>query len=182
MACFIALPQTSFSQNSEGQAFLHTIPTEEELPAPGDQLTLFVNSLVTDDSNLPLRFIASIDGRYTSFPLKNGKLDANDLPEYSVTVPAPRYSMSYRFVIVDEQGTATSSPQYSVERDCAIQETAQNVINRKDIVGQERLDLVVHQVKTLKREIKALHHARGLAKELESLVQNVSKNSENSES
>lgn len=98
--------------------FSHTPITEAQLPFPGKGLSLSIHLTNTRNPSLPVRGLILRDGQLIDVLFKVSTFDKSDRIVYSATIPAPKESLQYKFVLTKADGSTIQSENYEVHRSC----------------------------------------------------------------
>lgn len=144
----IVLPQLAFADSKT--EILHSPLKSGELPRPGEPFDITVYLKNTRDFESKLKTIVIRDGELMELPQIEGMLDINDTPKYSHTFYAPKYEISYQFILQTKDGLV-SSPRYQIKRSCVPSTELTKAPDKKD--SNEFLSLVTAS-QGLDRDIK----------------------------
>lgn len=89
----------------------------DRLPLPGKSLTLRVYVNGSREIELPVKLIAEIDGRAITINTY-GSRDEKDRIVYSAEVFAPQAEINYQFILVNSDGSISTSKRYLSRRPC----------------------------------------------------------------
>ena len=148
----------------------HISPKPDELPYPGQKFKIRVQLKGTKETERQLRIIFIKDGSLIDMSSFNAELNEHDVPTYEISLHAPLAEMVYQFMLYNPDGSALSSPRYSVRRNCIPNvELAQGEV-KPEIVGVERLQKLVNEAKHLEQDLagyeQVLNLLDGLQKQL----------------
>ena len=149
---------------------LHAPPKPNDLPYPGQPLTLVATLTNTRDTNFPMRIAVSRDGRFMEVPAKEAYLDKNDRPTYEVSVPAPIAELTYQMFVAQGEGHALSSPRYAVRRACIPQVELAAGDVPKDVQGMERLRKLVNESRSLENDLAGYQQVLKLLSDLKAVI------------
>jgi hypothetical protein len=178
LCVFFGQAQTAFSQQ-EGQrpAITHQQLKEEDLRAPGQKISLKLALSGTRRFDYTLRALINRDGNFMDVMIPEGTLSIYDIPEYSLSVHAPRNYIEYQFFLYDVDGSiVASSPEFQANRTCSpaldisdyLDSTPENterdvrtlameaaVYERQLLAFQEAIELLDHLDETLNQATRS---------------------------
>lgn len=154
----------------KGVNFAHTPPRPQDLPYPGQSITLYAYLTNTRETRFPLRVSMSRDGRFEEVIAKDAYLDKEDRPTYEITVPAPVGEMTYQMFLVNPDGNILPSPRFAVRRSCVPQvELAQGEVPA-DVQGVDRLRRLVAESKGLENDLSGYNQVLRLLGQLKGVL------------
>jgi hypothetical protein len=89
----------------------------DRLPLPGKSLTLRAYISGSRDIELPVKLIVELDGRAVTMNTY-GSRDEKDRIVYSAEIFAPQAELNYQFLLVNSDGSLTTSKRYLARRPC----------------------------------------------------------------
>ena len=169
LACCCLIGLNPLNALAQSESLIHYPPQAQEIPAPGDAMTLIVGLSGSMDTERTLVGYFTKDGKITKVPSYKAYLDINDKPVYELMVNAPVQDMSYRFVVYNPDGSITESEKYSLSRVCVPR--VDKYPDLKTIANaSERFKLVTAQSKDVETEIKRYERVMGLLDEIDKLL------------
>jgi hypothetical protein len=160
-------PQTS---NAKGLAFLHTPPRPDDLPYPGQPMTITAAITNTKETKLPVRVAMVRDGKFVEVPAREAYLDKFDRPIYEIPTIAPVGEMIYQLILVQTDGSVVNSPRFAVRRTCTPQVDLSEGNVPTDIQGVERLRKLVIESKGLENDLNGYNQVLKTLGELKGVV------------
>jgi len=156
--------------NSRGLAFLHTPPRPQDLPYPGQTMTITAALTNTKETKLQVRVAMVRDGRFVEIPAREAYLDKFDRPIYEIPTIAPVGEMIYQLLLVQPDGAVVSSPRFAVRRACTPQVDLSEGNVPADVQGVERLRKLVIESKGLENDLNGYNQVLKLLGELKGVV------------
>lgn len=137
----------------------HTI----KLPSVSE-LTKFTAVIAGNNSIAQLRGFFVIDGELIESHSDIGKLNSNEMMEYTFFIPAPRYLLEYQF-FGQSTSTIAVSPKFSSRRQCIEDFNIKDNVEGNETLINERKKAkkLEHQVKLLEQSLLSAEY---LAREI----------------
>lgn len=151
-------------------SIVHTVPSPQELPYPGQPITLMARLTNTRETGRPLRVALVKDGKFLDLDAKEAYLDENDRPTYKAVIPAPIGDMSYQFILYAPDGTALISSRYQVRRNCLPNISLAEGEVPADVRGVERLRRLYLESEALKNDLIGYEQVLKVVAELQEAV------------
>jgi len=174
MLLFFAAPTSDLSAQpgSATVKVIHDPPQAQDLPYPGRTLELSAQLSGTKEVDLPLRFVAVLDGRLLDLTVANSVWNYQDRPTYTFQLPAPIKELSYQFILLSKEGVVATSPNFRVRRLCLPDlEVVKGEIDENRPIGSQSIELFVTANK-LDQELAAYERIYQLIEEIDSLLKN----------
>lgn len=149
----------------------HTPPQPQELPFPGNPLTLSITLLNSRDTQLTVKGYIVRDGKLMVVDLADFTSDDHDRIVYSTTINAPLGELNYNFVLFDAKGVAGTSDRYSVRRECLPRTNTIDTKLPEDLKGKARLDIQQKHATNLQDELKNYESVIKILDELKALTE-----------
>ena len=162
--------QQNQTTNTKGLAFLHTPPRPDDLPYPGQPMTITAAITNTKETKLPVRVAMVRDGKFVETPAKEAYLDKFDRPIYEIPTIAPVGEMIYQLILVQNDGSVVNSPRFAVRRTCTPQVDLSEGNVPTDIQGVERLRKLVIESKGLENDLNGYNQVLKTLGELKGVV------------
>ena len=157
-------------KQQEQISLLHTPKKAEELPHPGQDITLIAKLTGTRDTSLKLAAALVKDGRFMQVNATEAYLNEYDQPTYEITFPAPVAEMSYQLVIFSPDGTASMSPRYVVRRTCLPNVQLASPEIAEHLQGFKLLERLFSESVNLEHDLAGYERAMTLVDELQKKV------------
>lgn len=149
----------------------HRQPKPQDLPYPGQILNLIAQIENTKKTDMDLRLFATHDGRALELQALPGYLDKYDLPTYEIPIHAPKFNISYQFVLTGRDGEAlATTKRFSIERACLPNLNLAQPEISKEITGEARLERVSAEVENLQNDLDGYRRVREV---LDSIVKEI---------
>ncbi|RMG45273.1 MAG: hypothetical protein D6719_00445 [Candidatus Dadabacteria bacterium] len=149
---------------------LHRPIGAENLPHPGNPISLLATLTGTGSVNLDVRALVVSDGRFVEVPFKKSFLDEYDRPVYQFDFVAPLTDMSYRFILKTSGDKIISSPRYEIRRKCVPKISLASFAAPKNPTEEERIKKLVREATFLEKDIRNYEAAVKLIEELQTII------------
>lgn len=163
-------PQLFAQSGTAAVKITHHPPQSQYLPYPGRTLELIAQLDGTKEVDLPLRFVAVVDGRLLDLTVAKSVWDYQDRPTYTFQIPAPQRELSYQFLLLGKTETLATSPNYRIRRTCLPDlEVVKGEVDESRPLGSQSSELFLTANK-LDQELAAYERIYQLVKEIDGLL------------
>jgi hypothetical protein len=130
----------------------HTAPDLNQLPGPGEILTLSVRTLGSNDVDLPVRAMITKDGKLMDLPMTI-KVDRNETITYEIKLRAPLAEISYQFYLSTPDMPPVVSERFLLRRSCIPDVRLTDTFIDRSTKGDERARVMIEKADGLRRDL-----------------------------
>ena len=161
-----------FSSLAYSQGAIEIVPPELErgdLSKPGYAISFSAYLINTDNLNIPMKALVTLDGKLQTFLPIRVHINEDDVPEYKFQIPAPVANMSYQFVAYPDKKNTIFSERFYVSRACIMNsDSSENVSD--GLTGEDLVAALSTRSDALDYEAGLYKHAANITNRLKKLI------------